>query len=190
MSDKRLQPHYLILGEILRPHGIRGELRIKVQTDYPERMMNELETVYIGADPKESDAEVYTIQSARFHQDYILLQLEEVQDRNTAELLRGQFVMIDLENAVPLEDDEFYLFELIGLIVKNSNTGEELGTIQDIMETGANDVYVVKGRKYGELLIPAHDETLVDIDVDAGVVTMNVPFGILPGEAESEDDLD
>lgn len=188
MSDKRIQqPHYLILGEILRPHGIRGELRIKVQTDYPERLVNDLKTVYLGSDPKESHAEAYTIQSARFHQDYILLQLEEVQDRNTAELLRGQFVMVDFDNAVPLEEDEFYLFELIGLTVKTTS-GEELGTIQDVMETGANDVYVVKGRKYGELLIPAHDETLVDVDVEAGIVTMKLPFGILPGEAESEED--
>lgn len=187
MSDKRLQPHYLILGEILRPHGIRGELRVKVQTDYPERLIDELKTVYIGTDPKQSDAETYTIKSARFHQDYILLQLEEIDDRNAAELLRGQFVMVDLENAVPLEEDEFYLFELIGLTVKTTS-GEELGTIQDVMETGANDVYVVKGRKYGELLIPAHDETLVDVDVEAGIVTMNLPYGILPGEAESEDE--
>jgi 16S rRNA processing protein RimM len=187
MSDKRIQPHYLILGEILRPHGIRGELRVKVQTDYPERMINDLETVFIGKDPEESDAEEYTIKSARFHQDYILLQLNQVDDRNAAELLRGLYVMIDLENAVPLEDDEFYLFELIGLTVK-STKGEELGVIQDVLETGANDVYVVKGRKYGELLIPAHDETLVDVDVEAGIVTINLPFGILPNEAETDEE--
>src|SRR5687767_1111784 len=106
MSEKRIQqPYYLILGEILRPHGIRGELRIKVQTDYPERMINELETIYIGKDPHESSADEYSIQSARFHQNYILVQLKEIQDRNTAELLRGLFVMVDLENAVPLEED-------------------------------------------------------------------------------------
>jgi 16S rRNA processing protein RimM len=188
MSEKRIQqPYYLILGEILRPHGIRGELRLKVQTDYPERMINELETVYIGRDPHESEATEYTIQSARFHQEYILLQLKEVQDRNAAELLRGLYVMVDLENAVPLEEDEFYLFELIGLTVKTTS-GEELGTIQDILETGANDVYIVKGRKYGELLVPAHDETLIDVDVEAGIVTMNLPYGILPNEAETDDE--
>ena len=187
MSDKRIEPHFLILGEILRPHGIRGELRLKVQTDYPERMINELESVYIGKDPEEDDAQEYTIQSARFHQDYILLQLNEIQDRNTAELLRGLFVMVELENAVPLEEDEFYLFELIGLTVK-STKGEELGTIQDVMETGANDVYIVKGRKYGELLIPVHDETLVDVDVESGIVTINLPYGILPNEAETDEE--
>jgi 16S rRNA processing protein RimM len=187
MPDKSSQPYYLILGEILRPHGIRGELRMKVLTDYPERLINELKTVYIGKNPQESDATPYQIQTARFHQDYLLLQLQEISDRNDAELLRGQLVMVDFENAVPLEEDEFYLFELIGLTVK-STKGEEIGTIQDIMETGANDVYVVKGRKYGELLIPAHEETLIDVDVQAGFVIMDIPFGILPGEAESEDD--
>ena len=87
--------------------------------------------------------------------------------------------MIGIDDAVPLEDDEIYLYELIGLTVK-TDTGEELGTIQAVLETGANDVYVVSTRKYGEVLIPAHDETVLEIDMDSETVTVKLPDGLLP----------
>lgn len=183
MAKKSNQPNYLILGKIVRPHGIRGELRMKIMTDYPERLINELKTVYIGTDAKQAGAEAYTIKSARFHKDFLLLTLEEIADRNEAELFRNQLVMIDIENAVPLEDDEVYLYELIGLSVQTDD-GKILGTIKDVLETGANDVYIVRSREYGELLIPIHDETLLEIDTEAEIVTVKLPEGLLPDESE------
>jgi 16S rRNA processing protein RimM len=179
MPAKRInKPQYLLIGEILRPHGIRGELRLKILTDYPERVAK-IKTVYLGKDATDDAAIPYKVQSARLHQQFLLLTLAEVQDRNEAETLRGQFVMIGIDDAVPLEDDEIYLYELIGLTVK-TDTGEELGTIQDVLETGANDVYVVSSRKYGEVLIPAHDETVLEIDMDSETVTVKLPDGLLP----------
>jgi 16S rRNA processing protein RimM len=179
MATNRIEkPDYLIIGEILRPHGIRGELRLKILTDYPERI-SKIKTVYIGHDATQSDVPSYSVQSARLHQQFLLLTLKEVQDRNEAETLRGQLVMVDIDDAVPLEDDEIYLYELIGLTVK-TETGQELGTIKDVLETGANDVYVVSSRQYGELLIPAHEETIIEIDTDAETVTVKLPDGLLP----------
>ncbi|MCA9912676.1 MAG: 16S rRNA processing protein RimM [Anaerolineae bacterium] len=172
------QPYYLILGEILRPHGVRGELRVRVLTDYPERVAK-IKTVYIGNDPTETEADPYSVQAARLHQDYLLLKLAEIADRNEAETLRGLYVMIDLENAVPLEEDEFYLYEVIGLRAYTQH-GEWLGTVNNVIETGANDVYVVNGSKHGELLLPIHEETLVEIDFDEGKITLNLPDGLLP----------
>lgn len=183
MPKKSNKPKYLILGKILRPHGVRGELRMKIMTDYPERLINELKMVYIGADANQADAEAHTIKSARFHKDFLLLTLEGISDRNEAELLREQLVMVDIENAVPLEEDEVYLYELIGLTVKTSDK-KILGTIQDVLETGANDVYVIRSREYGELLIPIHDETLLEIDVEGETVTVNLPEGLLPDESK------
>jgi 16S rRNA processing protein RimM len=156
---------------------------MKVLTDYPERFINELKTIYIGSDANQVDAEAYTLQSARFHKDFLLLTLKEVSDRNAADVLRGQFVMIDIEHAVPLEEGEVYLYELIGLTVKTSDD-KILGDIRDVIETGANDVYVVRSREYGELLLPIHDETLVEIDIEAGMVTVNLPEGLLPEESD------
>ena len=178
MTSKRARPKYLHIGQVLRPHGIRGELRLKILTDYPERV-NKIKTVYLGTDVNQTDATPYSVKAARLHKQYLLLTLAEINDRNEAELLREQFVMVKLEDAVPLEDDEIYLYELIGLTVR-TDEGETLGEIRDVIETGANDVYVVNSREYGEVLVPAHDETIIEIDTEDEVVIVKLPDGLLP----------
>jgi len=170
-------PRYLLLGEILRPHGIAGELRMRVLTAYPERL-SQLHTVFIGRDP-ESEATAYTILNVRMHQGYALLTLAGIQDRTTAEGLRDQFVMIDLANAVPLEPGEVYLYQLIGMTVQEDD-GQILGVITEVLETGANDVYIVDSPRYGEILIPITPDTLIQTDVQAGLVTVRLPDGLLP----------
>lgn len=177
-QSRRNTPEYLILGEILRPHGVRGEVRMKIITDYPERL-KQMNAVYLGKDPYSDDIRKIDLISARLHQQYVLLTFKNYNDRDKADELRGLFVMIDLENAVPLEDGEYYLFELIGLNVQ-THDGIPLGTLKEILETGANDVYIIDSPKYGELLVPAHDETLVSIDFDDKVITVKLPEGLLP----------
>lgn len=178
MSPMDDQPPFLLLGKVLRPHGLRGELRIEVLTAYPERIASN-STVYIGRDPQNAGiATAYEVQRARKHQQYLILQLVGVPDRNAADLLRQQYVMVPLENAVPLEDDEFYLFQAIGLAVY-TDTGEHLGQVVELIETGANDVYVVHGPR-GEVLLPAIDECVLTIDIDAGTMTVRLMDGLLP----------
>jgi 16S rRNA processing protein RimM len=170
-------PPFLLLGRVLRPHGIRGELRIEVMTAYPERVGPEM-TVYIGPDPANAaTAKIYEILNARAHQDYLILQLAGVPDRNAADLLREHYVMITPEDAVPLEDDEFYLYQAIGLAVY-TDEGDRLGTVSDILETGANDVYVVQGPR-GEILLPAIDECILEIDIDGRKMTVRLMDGLL-----------
>ena len=163
MPASRRDPKYLILGKIVRPHGIRGEVRVRLLTDYPERIAD-LPLVYLGTDPYSSKTRSVELEHIRFHQDYGLIKFKNIHDRNDADLLRKQFVMIDLEHAVPLEEDEVYFYQLIGLLVR-SNDGEDLGTVTEIMETGANDVYMLDSPVYGKLLIPIHEETLIKIDL-------------------------
>ena len=172
------KPDYLLLGELLRPHGVRGEFRMRILTDYPERI-KDLKQVYLGDETDHRHVTPFTIETTRFHKNYLLIKFEGIQDRNEAEALRGRYVMIDIENAIPLEDDEFYLFELVGLTVQ-TDEGQVLGTIRHVMETGANDVYIVNSKQYGEILIPAHDETIVEIDLDHEIVTVTLPDGLLP----------
>lgn len=183
MTKKQAQPSYLIIGEVLRPHGVKGEMRMKIITDYPERVLHDLSHVYIGRDTEEP-AQRYEVQSARFHQMYILLQLKGLDDRDQVDALRGNLIMVDLDHAVPLDEDEFYLYELIGLTVKTQD-GIELGTIIEVMETGANDVYIINSPRYGQLLVPAHDQTLVEIDLENEYVIMDLPDGILPDQASN-----
>ncbi|MFQ3565534.1 MAG: ribosome maturation factor RimM [Aggregatilineales bacterium] len=176
--SRRNPPPYLLLGQILRPHGVHGELRIRILTDYPERIA-ELARVYIGDDPESTSVAAYEVDAMRIHQEYGLLKLKAFDDRSQAERLRGQFVMVDLDSAVPREEGEFFLYELLGLEVQTED-GEKLGLIVDVIETGANDVYVIESDRYGELLIPALEETILSIDFEADVMIVRLLEGLLP----------
>jgi 16S rRNA processing protein RimM len=170
-------PPFLLLGRVLRPHGIRGELRIEVLTAYPERIVPAM-WVYMGSDPEDTAAAVrYKVTKARAHHQYLILQLDGVLDRDAADLLRQKYVMIPLEDAVPLEEDEFYLYQAIGLAVYTVDN-ERLGEVVEVLETGANDVYVIRGPR-GEVLLPAIDECVIDIDFDAGKMTVHLMDGLL-----------
>jgi 16S rRNA processing protein RimM len=171
------EPRFLLLGEILRPHGVRGELRMRILTDYPERI-TQLEKVYLAEKPDSSDPDTYRVEHMRRHQSYGLLKLEGIDDRDEADRLRQLLVMVPLEDAVPLEDGEFYLYQLIGLSVRNT-AGETLGRISDVLETGANDVYVVESTVHGEFLIPVTSETVLKTDIEEGFILVNLPEGLL-----------
>ncbi|PJF25608.1 MAG: 16S rRNA processing protein RimM [Phototrophicales bacterium] len=170
-------PRFLIVGEILRPHGIRGELRLRILTDYPERLTAGKQ-LYLGEDVGDTRMQTFTIEALRTNKEYGLLKLAEIDDRSTAELLRDLLVMIPLDQAVPLEEGEVYLFELIGMAVQ-TDTGESFGEIIDIIETGANDVYVVDSPQHGEVLLPAIDECILKIDAEARIVTIHLMDGLL-----------
>lgn len=172
------EPRFLLLGEILRPHGVRGELRMRILTDYPERI-TQLEKVYLAEKPDSSDPDTYRVEHMRMHQSYGLLKLAGIEDRDEADRLRQLLVMVPLEQAVPLEDGEFYLYQLIGLEVRTT-TGQTLGKITDVLETGANDVYVVESAVHGEVLIPVTSETVLKTDITAGFILVNLPEGLLP----------
>ncbi|NDJ77255.1 MAG: 16S rRNA processing protein RimM [Chloroflexi bacterium] len=172
-------PPFLLLGQVLRPHGIRGELRISVSTAYPERIVPGTH-VYVGPNPQDvSTAVLHEVAGVRKHQEYLILRFAAVPDRNAAELLRQHYVMVKLEDAVPLEDDEYYLFQVIGVSVFTVD-GENLGTVSEVIETGANDVYVVHGTR-GEILLPAIDECVVDLNIDARTMTVKLMDGLLDG---------
>lgn len=172
------EPAFLVLGRVLRPHGVRGELRMSILSDHPERLP-ELETVYLGQGADDPAPRAYRLESVRFHMGYALLQLEGVVDRNEAELLRAKIVLVDVRDVVPLEDDEYYLYQLIGMRVQ-SRSGELVGIIREVFETGANDVYVLDHPEHGEILFPAHDQTVVEMDFATGVITVDVPDGLIP----------
>ncbi len=146
-------------------------------TAYPERIGPEM-TLYLGSEPDNpATAAGYEVIQARTHQQYLILQLEGITDRNAADLLRDLYVMVALDQAVPLGDDEFYLYQAIGLAVI-TDEGETLGRVVEILETGANDVYVVQGPR-GEILLPSIDDCILDVDVEAGKMTVHLLDGLL-----------
>ena len=177
------QPDFLVIGQVLRPHGVRGELRVQVLTDHPDRFKH-LEEVMLTINLDDDEGEIYPVERARLHQGFAIVKLAEVEDRNAADLLRGQWLLVPVEDAVPLEEGEFYVHQLIGLEMV-TESGESIGTVTEMLETGANDVYVVDSPKYGEVLIPAIPDVIKDINLETGKITIAPLPGLL-----SDPDID
>ncbi len=179
VSTAAPQPQHLVVGEILRPHGLRGEVRMRILTDYPDNLPG-LDHVYLGRSPDEKRLEKRALEGIRFHQQFALLTLAGCASREDAEDLRDNFVLIHKEQTPPLADGQYYLYQLIGLRVLAD--AKEIGRIKQVLQTGANDVYVVNTAQHGEVLLPAHAETIDEIDFGAGVVRMSLPEGLLPAK--------
>ena len=182
----RTKTQYLLLGKVLRPHGVRGELSIQIATDFPERL-KVLEKVYLSDSPDQPDnLQSHNLLSARPQRDTNwLIALEGIEDRDIADRLREQYVYVALEDAVPLAEDEVYLFQVIGLQAETPG-GEILGRVMSVIETGANDVYVLRGDKYGEILIPAIKGVVLDTNVEAGRIIIEPLPGLLPDKTEPD----
>jgi 16S rRNA processing protein RimM len=167
------EPEYLVVAQVLGAHGIRGELKCRVVTDFPARRFRRNNSVVIDGQP-------HTIEAGRVQGMTVLLKLADVVDRDTAATFRGKDVLIRTADAVALPKGQFYWHEVIGLRVEDATTQEPLGEIVDILETGANDVYVVRGPR-GELLIPAIKDVVKRIDPSRGSMLIQPLPGLLPG---------
>jgi len=170
-------PQYLVIGEVLRPHGVRGEVRLRVLTENREQLLD-LEYVYLADSTTDERRNLLQVERVRFNKAYALLSLEGYSSRDDAEALRSKLVMIDREQIRPLEGEQYYLFQLIGLQVVSGD--KAIGIVKEVLQTGANDVYIVDSPAHGELLLPAHEETILGIDFESRVISMSLPEGLIP----------
>lgn len=145
---------------------------MKIITDYPEKLL-QIETLYVGPDHLP-----YRVRRMRRHFDGMIIQLDGVADRNAAEALREMMVYIHISDAVPLEEGEYYLFQIEGIRVV-TDEGLELGHLTNLIETGANDVYVITGPQGQEILIPAIPEVIQEVDTAGGVMTVHLLDGLM-----------
>jgi 16S rRNA processing protein RimM len=164
---------FLIIGRVLRTHGVRGEVRAAMLTDLPERF-TWLKTIYVG----EKNPRPVAVESVRFHKDQVLLKLKGYDDRDAAETLRAEWLQVPEAEAIPLAEGEYFLYQLIGLQVY-SDEGEHLGELVEVMETKANSVFILRGPR-GELLLPDTEEVIRQIDFDNGRMTVHLLPGLLP----------
>jgi 16S rRNA processing protein RimM len=164
------EPDFFVVGRVLRAWGIRGDVKIAPFADRPEDF-TQYRSVLVG--PQRM---LYEVKSFRPYQGNWLLHLSGVESRNEAEALHGQEILIEAAQR-PRQAGEFFAREVIGLKVRTI-AGEDLGEVVEILVTGANDVYVVKGDR-GEILLPARVEVIKNIDVEAGVMTVELLPGLL-----------
>lgn len=147
----------IAIGKIVAPHGVRGDVRIIPLTDFPDRFHPAL-VVYL------SDYSSLVIRHVKKSNKFLLLSFEHFDSMNSVEFLRGQLIHVKEKDLVVLPKDQFYIFEIIGLQVYNEE-GVHLGTVNNVLQTGSNDVYVVETQGKAPLLIPALKEVVKHIDI-------------------------
>ena len=166
---------FLKVGAVTATHGVRGEVRVFPTTDDPGRFRS-LEEVILQ---KNGLRETHEIRSVKFSKNMVILGLSGINSMNDAEKYRNWDLMVPREKAVPLGEDEYYIGDLIGMEVVTKE-GCLLGHIEDVMQTGANDVYVVSSEEYGEILIPAIKACIIQVDVNENRMTAELLPGLLP----------
>jgi 16S rRNA processing protein RimM len=196
-SPEEGEPVFLAIGRLRRPHGVRGEIQMEVLTDFPERIKPGAR-VYAGLHHLP-----LTVRSARWHDRVLLIAFERYHTPEEAGELRNQPVFVTVADRPPLAEDEYYHHQILGLRAIDENQ-RLLGTVVEILETGANDVYVIRpeGALYAavpdtapdaaqpsperrkpslqrEILLPATEETILEIDLARGEMKVHLLPGLI-----------
>ena len=164
----------LKVGVITTTHGVRGEVKVFPTTDNAERFL-ELEYVLLdtGRELRRLD-----IKNVRFFKNLVILKFDGIDNINDIEKYKGKDLWIPREEAQELCEDEYYIADLQGLNVVLED-GTEFGTLRDVMETGANDVYIIDSNEHGEVLLPAIKECILDVDLEKNTMTVHLMKGLL-----------
>jgi 16S rRNA processing protein RimM len=174
-SPRPGEPEFLVVGKLGRPHGIHGEIAMSVLTDFPERIVPGM-ALFVG-----SQQTSLKLRSCRPHKRGLLVSFEGYDQREESALLTDQLVQVPTADRPPLPEGEYYHHQLLGLAVVD-DTGRDLGSLAEILETGANDVYVVRSNHGEEILLPAIDPVILQIDLDRGIIRVHLLPGLIPEE--------
>ena len=165
---------YLEIGQIVNTFGIKGMVKIKPFTDDINRF-DKLKKVYIkNKDGKKE----YQIQEVKYHKNMVLMKLEGVDTLEQAEILRQSYLLVNREDEEPLEEGVYYIVDLIGLEVY-TDENIFLGKVDDIFNTGSNDIYVVKDGKGKQILLPGIPDVIKDVDLEEGKITVHLIPGLV-----------
>lgn len=162
----------LQVGAVTSTHGLRGEVKVYPTTDDPKRF-RKLKKVFLETQKQRKEME---IERVRFFKNLVILKFKGLDDIADVQSLKGAKLYVTREDAVPLAEDEYFAADLIGLLVI-SDEKEELGEVSNVLQTGANDVYVIRKPDGKELLIPAIRECIQRIDISEGKMIVH----LLPG---------
>lgn len=164
----------LEVGQIVNTFGIKGEVKVTPFTDNINRF-DDLKKVYVKT--KKED-KLYKVENVRYHKNMVLLKLEGIDNPEQAELLKNAFIEIDREDAVPLKEGQFFIADLIGLEVY-TDEGKLLGKVDDIYNTGANDIYVVKDELGKQILLPGIKEVIKQVDLESEKIIVHLIPGLI-----------
>ncbi|MGG1514672.1 ribosome maturation factor RimM [Paenibacillus oryzisoli] len=163
------------VGKIVNSHGIRGELKVVPETDFPERFDKGSELIIVDAKNVQTPV---TVKTSRLHKNVFIVQFEQFSNINDVEKFKGALLKIEGKHQQPLEEGEYYYHEIIGCKVVTEE-GRELGEISEILTPGANDVWVVSLGKGKELLLPVIDDVVLDVDVPNKTIRIHLMEGLM-----------
>ena len=164
----------LQVGIITSTHGVRGEVKVYPTTDDPRRFRR-LKEVVLDTGKEKMNLE---IEGVKFFKQFVILKFKGLDNINDIEKYRQKSLYVTRKNAVRLQRDEYFIADLIGLKVQDED-GKELGTVKDVIETGANDVYEVEMADGKSLLLPAIKQCILNVDVENGTRQVHVLEGLL-----------
>lgn len=151
----------LQVGVISSTHGVRGEVKVFPTTDDAKRF-KKLKHVILDTGREHLDLEV---EGVKFFKQFVILKFKGIDNINDIEKYKGKSLLVTREHAVKLRKDEYFIADMIGLTVYTEDE-QEFGTLKDVLETGANDVYIIQSLQHGEVLVPAIKQCILDVDID------------------------
>lgn len=164
---------YLAVGKVVNTHGIKGELKvIPITSDLSRFDYLLFVTVNWEGKPKE-----FRVTASRLHKDFVLMKLNGIDTIEEAEKFKGQELLVARKNARPLEEDEYFICDIIGVEVYEDD--RLLGILTDVLETGSNDVYVIKNSDQKELLLPALKWVVEKVDIEGKRMQVRIPEGLI-----------
>lgn len=164
----------LQVGVITQTHGVRGEVKVFPTTDDVSRF-KKLKQVILDTGKETMPLE---IQSVKFFKQFVILKFKGIDNINDIEKYKRCSLYVTREHAVPLEEDEYFIADMIGMEVCTED-GNIFGTLKDVIETGANDVYVIENAEHGEVLVPAIKECIRSVDIEKGQMMIHLMDGLI-----------
>ena len=164
---------FLQVGVISSTHGIRGEVKVFPTTDDPLRF-KKLKKVLLDTGKERLELE---IQSVKFFKRFVIVKFRGIDNINDIERYKGKSLLVPREDAVELDEDEYYIADLIGMEVFTEEG--RFGVLKDVMETGANEVYIIDSDEHGEVLVPAIHDCILDVDIEEKVMKIRLLDGLI-----------
>ena len=167
--EERLQ-----VGVISSTHGVRGEVKVFPTTDDPARY-KKLKKVYLDTGREFRPLE---IQGVKFFKQFVIVKFKGIDNINDIEMYKGRSLLVDRKDAVPLKQDEYFIADMVGIDVYTED-GEKFGVLKDVMETGANDVYIIDSLKHGEVLVPAIKQCILGVNIEENRMDIHLMDGLI-----------
>ncbi len=170
---------YLEVGKIVNIHGVKGEIKVVPLTDDPKRF-NKLKSAFIAGEISEN-MQKYSFESVKYHKNFVILKLKDIDYADEAVKFKDKFIIISREDAVKLPEDSYFVCDLIKSEVFDEKNSR-LGILVDVLQTGSNDVYVVRDENKKELLIPALKSVVKEVSVKDRKIMVELPQGLVDDE--------